>query len=148
MPPMVELPPGSTEKNRPVSRRCSLSCSWVTPACTVASRSPVLTCKIRCICERSRHTPPRNATTLPSKPVPLPKGISGTLCCAQILTISLTCSVDCAKATASGGTQGCRNVRCVKKGKHQEWHAIVLRRHRKVFWSLTDLSYALGQTYE
>jgi hypothetical protein len=36
------------------------------------------------------HTPPRTATTLPSRPVPLPKGISGTLCRAQVLTISLT----------------------------------------------------------
>ena len=30
----------------------------------------------------------------------------GTLCRAEILTISLASSVDCAKATASGGTQG------------------------------------------
>jgi hypothetical protein len=30
----------------------------------------------------------------------------GTLCRAQILTISLTSSVHCAKATASGGIQG------------------------------------------
>src|SRR5271167_4533733 len=58
MPPMVALAPGSTEKNRPLPRRCLLSCSRVTPACTVASRSPVLTCKIRFICERSRLTPP------------------------------------------------------------------------------------------
>ena len=98
--------PGSTEKNRPVARRCSLSCSWVTPASTVASRSPALTCRIWFIREISIHTPPRNATTWPSKPVPLPKGIIGTLCRAHIWTISLTSAVDCANATAAGGTQG------------------------------------------
>jgi len=34
MPPSVASAPGSTEKNRPVSRKCSLSCLRVTPGCT------------------------------------------------------------------------------------------------------------------
>ena len=70
-----------------------MSCLCVTPACTVASRSPGLTRRILSIREISIVTPPRKATTLPSKPLPLPKGIIGTLCRAQILTIALTSSV-------------------------------------------------------
>ena len=103
IPPRVASTPGSTEKKRPLSRRYLLSCLWVTPACTVASRSPGLTRRIWFIRERSMVTPPRNATTWPSKPLPLPKGIIGTLWLAHTLTISLTSSVDSANATASGG---------------------------------------------
>jgi hypothetical protein len=34
IPPIVALAPGSTGKNSPVSRRATLTCSRVTPACT------------------------------------------------------------------------------------------------------------------
>ena len=47
MPPIVALAPGSIGKNRPWSRRCSLSCSRRTPASTVQSKSSALTAIIR-----------------------------------------------------------------------------------------------------
>ena len=53
--------------------------------------------------ERSMHTPPRTAVTLPSRPVPVPKATTGTRWRAQALTIADTSSLDSAKATASGG---------------------------------------------
>ncbi len=51
-------------------------------------------------------TPPRSAAMWPSSEVPVPNGITGTRCAAQICTIPLTSSVECGKATASGGAPG------------------------------------------
>src|SRR5467141_155753 len=53
MPPSVASAPGSIGKNRPVSRKYSLSCLRVTPASTVASRSAELTRTIRFIGDES-----------------------------------------------------------------------------------------------
>src|SRR3977135_1148271 len=59
MPPKVAwaAAPGSTEKNRPPSPKCSLSCWRVTPASIVASRSSALTRKIRFIWGRINADP-------------------------------------------------------------------------------------------
>ena len=54
----VASAPGSIGKNRPVSRRWSLSCLRVTPASTRQSRSSALTSRIRFIAARSMETPP------------------------------------------------------------------------------------------
>ena len=43
---------------------------------------------------RSTEIPPAGAFTCPSSDVPVPKGITGTLCWAQVLTISDTSSVE------------------------------------------------------
>ncbi len=75
----------------------------MTPACTVTSMSSGLTRRILSICVTSIEMPPCSAATWPSSEVPVPNGIMGTPWPAQILTIAATSSVDCAKATASGG---------------------------------------------
>jgi D-lactate dehydrogenase (cytochrome) len=51
----------------------------------LSSAAPALTFRIRFVRDISIHTPPRNATRLPSKPVPAPNGIIGTLFRAQSL---------------------------------------------------------------
>ena len=56
--------------------------------------------------DRSMQTPPWGALTWPSSEVPVPNGITGTRCSAQMRTISATSSVESAKATASGGWFG------------------------------------------
>ena len=55
---------------------------------------------------RSMVKPPFRAATWPSSEVPVPKGMTGILYSAQILTASATSSVDSAKNTPSGGTTG------------------------------------------
>ena len=52
---------------------------------------------------KSIDTPPSGALTWPSSEVPVPNGITGTRCAAQMRTISCTSSVLCGNTTASGG---------------------------------------------
>mmetsp|Transcript_9743 Transcript_9743/g.22986 ORF Transcript_9743/g.22986 Transcript_9743/m.22986 type:complete len:303 (+) Transcript_9743:650-1558(+) len=102
IPPRVASAPGSTVKVSPVCRSSSLSCSRVTPAWTLQSRSSSLTSTIWFIPVRSRLTPPSIAFTWPSRLVPAPNGTTGRPCSAQILTAVTTSSVELQKTTASG----------------------------------------------
>ena len=52
---------------------------------------------------KSTDTPPNGALTWPSSEVPVPNGMIGTRCCAQMRTICCTSSTDCGNTTASGG---------------------------------------------
>ncbi len=55
---------------------------------------------------KSIETPPCGALTWPSSEVPVPKGMTGTLCFAQMRTTCCTSAVDCGNTTASGGWFG------------------------------------------
>ena len=71
MPPIVHSEvPGSTGKNSPWSRRCSLSWSRVTPASMRQSMSGWLTSMMRVMRDRSSVMPPRTGVTWPSSEVP------------------------------------------------------------------------------
>ena len=74
MPPSEASAPGSIGKNRPWSRRCSLSCLRVTPGSTTQSRSSAWTARTRFMSRRSIETPPNGALTWPSSEVPVPNG--------------------------------------------------------------------------
>ena len=106
MPPIDASAPGSIGKNRPVSRISRLSCSRVTPACTVTVRSSALTRSTWFIRDRSRLRPPCTASRWPSSDEPTPNGITGTRCCAASATAAATSSVDSQNTTASGGVTG------------------------------------------
>ena len=103
MPPSEASAPGSIGKNRPWSRRCSLSALRVMPGSTTQSRSSACTASTWFMSRTSIETPPCGALTWPSSEVPVPNGITGTRCAAQMRTISCTSSVDCGNTTASGG---------------------------------------------
>ena len=72
--------PGSIGKNRPWSRRYSLSCLRVTPGSTTQSRSSAWTARTRFMSRKSSETPPCGALTWPSSEVPVPNGMTGTRC--------------------------------------------------------------------
>ena len=103
MPPSEASAPGSIGKNTPWSRRYSLSALRVMPGWTTQSRSSACTASTWFMSRTSIETPPCGALTWPSSEVPVPNGMIGTRCAAQIRTISCTSSVDCGNTTASGG---------------------------------------------
>src|SRR3569623_945538 len=102
MPPSEALAPGSMGKNRPLSRSCSLSSLRVMPACTTQSRASAGTVTSLFMSRMSIDTPPCGALTWPSSEEPVPNGMIGILCRAQMRTTCCTSSVDCGKMTASG----------------------------------------------
>src|SRR3954447_3590373 len=102
MPPSDASAPGSSGKNRPWSRRCSLSCLRVIPGSTTQSRSCAFTASTLFMSRKSTDTPPRGALMWPSSEVPVPNGMTGTRCAAQMRTIAWTSSVACGNTTASG----------------------------------------------
>src|SRR3984957_14339998 len=104
MPPSEASAPGSIGKNKPLSRRCSLSCLRVTPGSTTQSRSSALTARTLFMRERSSETPPCGALTWPSSDEPIPKGTIGASWRAQSLVRSITSSLVSANTTASGGS--------------------------------------------
>jgi hypothetical protein len=59
--------------------------------------------RIEFIPDKLTETPPATAEICPSIDVPAPNAMTGVPLAAQILTASDTSSVDCTKATASGG---------------------------------------------
>src|SRR5436190_7166923 len=77
MPPIVASAPGSIGNMRPVFFSALCSCSRVTPASTVASRSSTPTRTIRFMPRRSIVMPPWIALTWPSSDVPAPNGTTG-----------------------------------------------------------------------
>src|SRR6478609_3005669 len=104
MPPSDASAPGSSGKNRPWSRRCSLSCLRVMPGSTTQSRSCAFTASTLFMSRKSTDTPPKGALMWPSSEVPVPKGITGTRCAAQMRTIAWTSAVVCGNTTASGAS--------------------------------------------
>src|SRR6516165_6472849 len=104
MPPSEASAPGSSGKNRPWSRKCSLSCLRVMPGSTTQSRSCAFTASTRFMSRKSIDTPPWGALMWPSSEVPVPKEMTGTRRLAQMRTMSCTSSVACGKTTASGGS--------------------------------------------
>src|SRR5215813_2921848 len=104
MPPSEASAPGSSGKNRPWSRKCSLSCLRVMPGSTTQSRSCAFTASTRFMSRKSIDTPPYGALMWPSSEVPVPKGMTGTRSLAQMRTMSCTSPVVCGKTTASGGS--------------------------------------------
>ena len=106
MPPMVQWLPGSTGKNKPWSRRKSLSCCRVTPGSIRQSMSSGLTSWILVMRARSRLMPCRTGLTCPSRLVPAPNAVTGTPCWWQSTSRRLTSSVVSAKTTASGRVGG------------------------------------------
>ena len=103
MPPSEASAPGSIGKNRPWSRRYSLSCLRVTPGSITQSRSSACTVSTLFMSRKSTQTPPSGALIWPSSEVPVPNAITGTLCLAQMRTVCCTSAVDCGNTTASGG---------------------------------------------
>ena len=103
MPPSEASAPGSIGKNRPWSRRYSLSCLRVMPGSTTQSRSSAWTASTRFMSRKSSEMPPCGALIWPSSEVPAPKPITGTRSAAHSRTICCTSSVDCGNTTASGG---------------------------------------------
>ena len=103
IPPRDASAPGSMGKNRPVSRRYSLSCLRRTPGWIRQSRSSAFTSRISSIRVTSMETPPCSAWTCPSSEVPVPNGIMGQRCFAHRRTIRATSSVLSGKTTMSGG---------------------------------------------
>ncbi len=82
--------------------------AWViqrfgTPASTRARRFRSSTFKIRFSRVVAMTTPPSTASTAPLRLVPVPRGMIGTLCAAQILTTSTVSAVLRGNTTASGG---------------------------------------------
>ena len=73
------------------------------PGWTTQSRSSACTASTWFMSRTSIETPPCGALTWPSSEVPVPNGMIGTRCAAQMRTISCTSSVDCGNTTASGG---------------------------------------------
>jgi len=106
MPPSVASAPGSIGKKRPVSRISRLSCSRVTPGCTVTVRSSGWTSTILSMRERSIDTPPCSASRWPSTELPTPNGITGTSCWSASARTAATSSVLSQKTTTSGGIIG------------------------------------------
>src|SRR4051812_230615 len=104
MPPSDASAPGSSGKNRPWSRRCSLSCLRVMPGSTTQSRSCAFTASTLFMSRKSTDTPPRGALMWPSSEVPVPNGMTGTRCAAQMRTIVWTSAVVCGNTTASGAS--------------------------------------------
>src|SRR3954453_8318776 len=104
MPPSDASAPGSSGKNRPWSRRCSLSCLRVMPGSTTQSRSCAFTASTLFMSRKSTDTPPRGALIWPSSEVPVPNGMTGTRCAAQMRTIVWTSAVVCGNTTASGAS--------------------------------------------
>src|SRR6185312_14024995 len=104
MPPSDASAPGSSGKNRPWSRRCSLSCLRVMPGSTTQSRSCAFTASTRFMSRKSTDTPPSGALMWPSSDVPVPNGMTGTRCAAQMRTIAWTSAVVCGNTTASGAS--------------------------------------------
>ena len=90
MPPSEASAPGSIGKNRPWSRRYSLSCLRVMPGSTTQSRSSACTASTRFMSRKSIETPPYGALIWPSSEVPVPNAITGTRCWAQMRTICCT----------------------------------------------------------
>ena len=103
MPPSEASAPGSIGKNRPWSRRCSLSALRVMPGSITQSRSSACTASTRFMSRKSIEMPPCGALTWPSSDEPVPNGITGTPWPAQMRTISCTSAVLCGNTTASGG---------------------------------------------
>src|SRR5262245_39037563 len=103
MPPREASAPGSMGKNRPWSRKYSLSALRVMPGSTTQSRSSAWTASTAFMSRKSIETPPWGALTWPSSEVPVPNGITGTRWAAQMRTVSCTSSVLCGNTTASGG---------------------------------------------
>ncbi len=106
MPPSDAFAPGSIGKNSPVSRISRLSCSRVTPACTVTVRSSGFRRTIFVMRETSTLTPPCTASRWPSSDEPMPYGITGTACAAASVTTAATSSVLSQNTTSSGGVTG------------------------------------------
>ena len=106
MPPSDAFAPGSIGKNSPVSRISALSCSRVTPACTVTVRSSGLTRTTAVMRETSMLTPPCTASRWPSSDEPMPNGMTGTACASASLTTAATSSVLSQNTTTSGGVTG------------------------------------------
>src|SRR5581483_940184 len=103
MPPSDASAPGSIGKNRPWSRRYSLSCLRVMPGSMTQSRSSAWTASTRFMSRKSSEMPPRGALTWPSSEVPAPNGMTGTRSAAHSRTTCCTSSVVCGNTTASGG---------------------------------------------
>ena len=78
MPPSEASAPGSIGKNRPWSRRCSLSALRVMPGSITQSRSSACTASTWFMSRKSIETPPCGALTWPSSEVPVPNGMTGT----------------------------------------------------------------------
>jgi hypothetical protein len=95
MPPSEASAPGSIGKNRPWSRRCSLSALRVMPGSTTQSRSSACTASILFMSRTSIDTPPIGALMWPSSEVPTPNGMTGTPLSAQMRTICCTSPVFC-----------------------------------------------------
>src|SRR6266545_1782947 len=161
MPPSEASAPGSSGKNRPWSRRCSLSCLRVMPGSTTQSRSCEFTASTRFISRKSIDTPPKGALMWPSSEVPAPNAITGMQWAAQMRTASCTSSVVCGNTTASGGSFAiqvvvlacCSRTACEVTTRLPNFAVsaataalIAFGSERAVGWDASDIS-AIGSTY-
>mmetsp|Transcript_14620 Transcript_14620/g.55045 ORF Transcript_14620/g.55045 Transcript_14620/m.55045 type:complete len:208 (+) Transcript_14620:1124-1747(+) len=103
MPPIVAPGPGSTGKNRPWGRSCSLRRSFTQPACTVTSCPAASRRTTPSILSIASTMPAGDGTVWPSSEVPDPNATTGTPCLWHALSTAETSAVEPGRTTAAGG---------------------------------------------
>ena len=106
-PPMVQTrcEDGSGAYSRPYGASASCRCRLITPGCTTTTRLSASISRMRFIRVSTMSTPPRTGTVPPARPVPEPRGTTGTSWSAAICTAAATSAVVRGKTTASGSAR-------------------------------------------
>src|SRR5690606_22985846 len=94
----------------PCSRQAVRRSSLTTPGCTTASCSRGLIYRMEFIRSSAITTPLSKALAPPDRPVPAPRGTTGTPASAQTRTAAATCSVVVGRTTASGLPYGAHSA--------------------------------------